>query len=395
MKKKLSIADYKGIKLSADLVSLYFARLLIQTAFGVVGIFLPIFFFVKYNESIHKVILVFIVLYAVSILLAPISARPIATLGMKKMMIMAVPFAMLSIAALFFWDMSPLASVFFYLLFIIIYKTFYWVPYHVDFAKFTDGKVRGRQMSFLRSISQIISTITPIVGGAAIAYFGFNGMFALSVAIFLFAIIPLLFVRETYETFTFGYFETFKKLFARENRSLLIAYTGDGMQSIVYAIVWPIFIFMLLKGEYIKVGAITSITVLAIILLRFVIGDMIDKWSLRKTTVIGSIVYTTGWVIKVFVETAFQIFLVDTYHNIGRVVNRMSFDASTYDQAADSGHYVDEFTVLKEIALNMGKILMLATASLLIFFFSIKVAFIAAAISTLLMVMINKRVHVQ
>jgi len=30
-----------------------------------------------------------------------------------------------------------------------------------------------------------------------------------------------------------------------------------------------------------------------------------------------------------------------------------------YEQAADSGHYIDEYTVLREIALSIGRVLML------------------------------------
>ena len=110
---------------------------------------------------------------------------------------------------------------------------------------------------------------------------------------------------------------------------------------------------------------------------------------------IGSILYTTGWIIKIFVETAFQIFLVDAYHNLGKTVNRVSFDTNTYTQSADNGHYVDEFTVLKEMSLNIGKILMLVFVIIIVSFTTIKVTFIAAAVATLFMTILNRTVVVK
>jgi len=392
---KLSINDYKGVQIPANLLSLYFARLLISTAFGVVGIFLPIFFYIKYGESIIKVILIFIIIFILYGMLVPFGAMFIQRLGIKNMMIMAVPFALFSTLSLFIWDLNPVLSVLGYMGFILVYKIFYWTPYHIDFAKFTSSAVRGRQMSFLRNLSEIVSVVTPVIGGMGILYFGFNGIFGLSSVIFLFAIIPLLFINKTSEKYTFGYFETYKKLFSKENRPLLFAYGGDGLQDAVSAVIWPIFIFILLEGGYLKVGIVTSVTILVIIILRFIIGDLIDKWSKKKITAIGVIIYTTGWIAKIFIETGFQIFLIDTYHNTGKVVNKMSFDASTYEQAADNGHYIDEFTVLKEIALYFGRATMLIVAGFLIILFNIKVAFVIAAVGSLFMVMVNKKMEIR
>ncbi|MFC1720887.1 MFS transporter [Patescibacteria group bacterium] len=387
----MKLFDYKNLKISKNLAWLYTGRVLLQAAFGVIGLFLPIFFFTKFDNSFTAVLIIYAINFGLVLFLYPIASRILNSFSLKKMMIIAVPFALISIFSLYFWDYNPYLILVIFTLAIIIYKLLYWLPYHVDFAKFTDEDIRGRQISLLRNIAQIIGTIMPFVGGALIAYFTFSGAFLVSAFLFLFSIIPAFFIESTREHYSWGYLETFKKLFHKENRGMFIAFTADGFQSIVSAIIWPIFIFMLFDEKYLTVGIVSSLTIFAIIIIRTFIGNLLDTWNQKRMVVIGSIFNTTGWIVKLFIETAFQVFIADTYHNVGRVIHRTSVDTTQYDQAADNGHYVDEYTVLREMSLNIGRILMIGIAFIISFFFSIKFIFIFAAVATLFVTLINEQ----
>jgi YQGE family putative transporter len=311
---------------------------------------------------------------------------------MKRMMMLAMPFAFGSVLSLLLWDHNPTIALAGLIISVAIYKSLYWVPYHVDFTKFTDKKTRGRQISILLAVTSTLGIITPFVGGWIIATAGFNSLFLISLGILLTAIAPLFFINKVEEHYSYGFFETFKELFSKKNRPLFLGYFGDGAQSIVTVIIWPIFIFLLLKGEFLIVGLVSSITVFMIVAIRFLIGDLIDRWDKKRILVIGSILNTTGWIIKLFIETTFQVFLFDTYHKMGRAVNRISVDATTYDAAADNGHYVDEFTVLKEISLHFGRIFMLILIGVVVLYFNLKVAFILAAVASLFVTLLNRQV---
>ncbi|OGL62242.1 hypothetical protein A2839_04390 [Candidatus Uhrbacteria bacterium RIFCSPHIGHO2_01_FULL_47_10] len=57
-------------------------------------------------------------------------------------------------------------------------------------------------------------------------------------------------------------------------------------------------------------------------------------------------------------------------------------DALTYEQAADAGHYIDEYTVLREMSLNIGRIFIIIFLLVLNIYLPITVSFfVAAAIS--------------
>lgn len=392
MNMKLSLKDYQGVHFSFNVLSLYFNRLLVQFGFGIVGIFEVIFVFGKLNSSVSSVALAYGSMFFLTILLTPLSAMLISSVGMKRMMMLAMPFAFGNILALFLWDFNPMLALTGLIISVSIYKALYWVPYHVDFAKFTDKKTRGRQISVLLAVSSALGIIMPFAGGIIISSAGFDNLFIIALGILSLAVVPLFFIRDKEEAYSYGYIETFKELLSKKNRPLFLGYIGDGAQSGVTIIVWPIFIFLLLKGEFFIIGVVSSLTVLLIVALRFFVGDLIDRWDKKRVLVLTSILNTTGWIVKLFIETGFQVFLFDTYHKMGRAANRISVDATTYDQAVDNGHYVDEFTVLKELSVNMGRGCMLLLIAVVILSFDIKVAFILAAFASLLVTLLNRQV---
>lgn len=97
----------------------------------------------------------------------------------------------------------------------------------------------------------------------------------------------------------------------------------------------------------------------------------------------GTALYAIGWIGKIFVLTASQVFFIGTYHVFTKIFKDTPFDTLNYEIMADRGHYVDEYTVLKEIAVQMGKILMLIFAILVALNFGLNWTFALAAIASL------------
>lgn len=386
---------YSHLHLSRNILFLYANRLAMQVASGLFAVFTAVFFYEQFNGSFTYVMLIFGSLYLGFVVLNPLSALLIKYIGMKRMLITASFLVPFTYGSLLFWEINSVWALAGFMTAAILYRTLYWTPYHIDFAKFTDRKTRGKQMSLLLNLSEVIITLTPIIAGVVIAAYGFNYLFIIAIVFLLLSIIPLFFIKDIAEEYTFGYFGTFKRLFEKKNRPLFFAYFGDGIQTSVRIAIWPIFIYTLLKGEYVTIGMVTSLTIFLLIAIRFLIGGLEDRFDRRKLLRFGSFFSTTGWVLKAFIETGFQIFVVDTYHKVGRAVNRLAFNVVAYDQAADNGHYIDEYTVLKETALNLGRGFMLFLAIWLTSAFSITATFLFAAGATLLMTLVNKDVFLQ
>ena len=381
--------------LSQNLIALYTSRTLMRMSLGAVGIFLPIFFFTEYGRNIEIVIAIFLSLYGLHMLLTPLSARLLNVIGTRRMIMLGIGFLAVALIALYYFPAHPAYATIAYILFASFYRALFWVPYHVDFARSLSKTMRGRQLAILRNIGNTVLVAVPIVGGVIIATAGFGTLFLASVALMLVALLPMWFVPHTYERFSWNYVETFMHLFARPNRPLFIAHAANGAQGAATLVFWPIYAFLLLDDRFAVLGVIASLTLVALIVLRYFAGKLFDTWSHERVLTAGVVMSMTGWVSKLFVQTPFQVFAADSYHNLGKTVNSLSFDAVTYEQSADNGRYVDEYTALKEMALGIGRIVMLLLIAVLLAFFDIRVVFVVAALVALLMLLLNTKVRVR
>lgn len=375
---------YLKTKLAPGLVSLYSNRIIQQVAGGLIGVFLPIFLFIYLGGSIQNVLLFYIVCFVLFGALVPLGAMLMSKIGLKMSMILGSLFLVGYFVFLYLFNNNWFFALFLAIASVTLFRLLYWIPYHTDFAEFTDKKSRGKEIALLVSITTLVSIFLPFIAGLILDKFNFSILFLISIIIASISIIPILLLRSVKESYSYSYLQTFKELFKRKNRKLLLAYSGDGAETMVGMIIWPIFIFQLLKGNYLAVGIVTSLIVFASIILRLIVGAMTDKMSKRRLIKVGSIFYFVGWIGKIFVQTAFQIFVVSSYHSFAAIIRRTPFTTLMYEQAADRGHYVDEYTVLREIALNIGRVLMLVLLFILFYFTGLVFAFILAAIASLL-----------
>lgn len=126
--------------------------------------------------------------------------------------------------------------------------------------------------------------------------------------------------------------------------------------------------------------------------LQLVMGKVIDgKVSKKKVLKWGTLFYSLGWVIKIFVSTAFQIFIAGAYHSAAYILLRTPFDTLTYEIAADQGHYIDEFTVLREMALQLGRLIMAILIIIISLFFAIQWIFALAAFASIIFNLLEQR----
>ncbi len=384
------------IPVPKDIFALLANRSLLRLGFGLTGVFVPIFLYELLGGSLYLLLAIYILFYLTLGILVPAGSKLLNTFGIKKILLMSIPFAVAALVSLRYGQVYTYWAIGGYFVFALLHRLSYWVPYQVDLSFFLGHKHIGSYMAFYQNALQIINALTPVAGGIIIAYFGFGSLSFFAALALISAFIPSLFIKDVNVKYEWSFTETFRKLFARKQRTLLYAYMADGAQTVISSVVWPIFIFELLDNKYTAVGLVTSLTIIAIIFLNTAVGKFIDHVGEKKALIYSSIFSSTGWILKMFVESAFQVFVSDTYHRLGRAANRTSFDTLTSEKAADNGHYIDEFTTLKEMAINLGRVLMLCIVCVLLFVFgNVRIIFIIAAFATLFMIALNKQVNIR
>jgi hypothetical protein len=392
---------YLSSRISSGLISIYSSRIILSIASSLMGIFLPIFLFELFDLKLSYTLIYFLIDYAIYGALVAFGAKfSLNKIGIKTAIIISTIWG--SAYYLMFYFMTGgshgaietilgmnKGSVLIFLglsiFFINLQRLMYWVPVHTEMTKFTDRANRTRELSLLEATCIAFNAVVPAFAGWVLIVFGYNILFVITIFISFLSIVPLFLLPKTEETFSWTYLQTWKEFFSKKRQKTVLAFMGDGAENVVSGIIWPIFIWQILKGNYLSVGAISSAIVLSTIILELFVGKYADSGRRDKILHWGTILYAIGWFIKIFIDTAFQIFVVSTYHNLTRIFTRTPFDAMLYERAADQGHYVDEYTVIHEMALMVGRILIILLILALVPFFGIGLTFVLAAVSTLMM----------
>ena len=365
--------------LSKDIIFLWSSQLIWQFSAGMMGVFLPIFLFSFFEKNLEKVFFFYIFVFFVSALFLPLGTKiGLNFLGIKKSLIFSIPLLSFYYFCFYLLDKENYYFILILAAFLVaFFRSFYWTPYHVDFLKFSQKNVRGRQFALFSASLFLVGVVAPFTAGLIIKNFSLKVLFLISSIIVFFSIFPLLKIKKTQERFSFGYFQTFKTLFSKKFRKFFVGLSAIGAEEAVGTIVWPIFIFEILKGDHFAVGEITAIVVASSMFLYIITGKYTDKIKdKREFFKPVNYFYSLGWVLKSFVNSAFQIFAVNTYHSFMAILRGVPFGTFIYEMMADSGHYVDEYTALREIALNIGRVLILFLCVILSSIFKLNINWI-------------------
>ncbi len=362
-------------------------RLLAYAASSVIGIFMPIFLFEFFHQSIQAVLLFYLADQVLKLPFFVPAAKLFSKIGLTKSMMIGV----LGLSVFYFTffllgqsvALPPFALIAFGLVGLMLTSTLYWSPFHIDFAEFSTKEKRGRQVSTLFMIQELIGVIGPIVSGFLIIKYGYTMTFMVGLILVLSSLIPLIYLPKTEVQYEFGYWESFRELFSKKFRSMSISMMAFGAENMVGVIVWPIFLYTVFKGNYLDIGFFASIIVVITLVLQLFVGKEIDKVSAKRMLRIGTGIYAIGWIWKGLVQTVAGVFAASTFHSFGSVFLQTPMDAMTYEQAADAGHYIDEYTVLREMSLNIGRILVIVFLLVLSYRFSITISFFVAAFISL------------
>lgn len=386
-----------------ELVALYTHRIIAHASAAAAGTFTIIFIYQLFNNSLFAALLVFGAIYVGTGFFVVPAAQLLNRYGIRTLIFLSLPFLAFCNVGLFLIASGRIESeqgmwlaVFAFVAMAIIYRVLYWIPYNTDMSLLLDRSTRGAQVALLANIADVNVAAMPFWAGIIVALWGFDWLFLLATALTLLSAIPLLWITNRHERYSWSYGETVRKLFCRDTRPLLFGYAATGVQDGVQIVIWPLMVFLLLGGEYVALGAITALTFFAILLIRFLTGHWFDAGKKARVLTWGALLSASGWIMKMAVATPIAIFAVDTYHGVGRIMNHTAIDIFAFEQAADNGRFVDEYTVLKEMALAIGRTLALALVALGAWAGGIYAGFVlallAAALATIGTVALSRKV---
>lgn len=355
-------------------------------AVAAVALFEPIYLYTL-GYSLKVILLFYIEVYIVYFILLPLGAKYANKFGYEHSMMLSTIFLVGYYLSLYAIGINPIFLVIAPLLF-AINKSLYWTGYHADFARFSDGKERGKQIGEMDAIDSMVYIVGPLVGGAVLAIWSFNILFIIAAILILSSSIPLVTTKEKFKVKQFSYQDAYQRLFSKKNRRKLFAYIGFGEELIVM-VVWPVFIYVVVTNFF-SVGMVVALATLTTTFATLYIGRLADRRSKRGIVRFGAISSTFIWLIRIIASAGWHVFLIDSLSRITKRTIAVPLMAITYDRAQK--HNVMKSIVNFELALVIGKLLAATVIFALLFLFpaswGFAIAFIIGGSMTLLYVLL-------
>ncbi len=286
--------------------------------------------------------------HTTTVLLVPLAAR-----NMRHGSIRTMEAAVLCAAAAFFafgvWFYFPWIAVgimmTLFAFFLGAYRALYYIPYQLT----ADGGARS-------VFPEIIIALMPALAGVLIGslwYFP-QALYFAATGLVLLSLVPIYWMRDTHEGFSWGYRESFHRLFDRGTRRVLMISLCEGIEATALLLIWPIAAWIILDGSYPLLGVVLSATLLFTMVARL----LLRSFKIAPTPLVADAIYISGWVLRYFAGGAAAVLLIDVYAHAGGERARRGIDLAAHEHVADNHTYVDEYTALKEMGQALGRILM-------------------------------------
>jgi hypothetical protein len=189
-----------------------------------------------------------------------------------------------------------------------LYSAFYRAPYQLMHDAFT----RWKEPLFS---TEVLLALSPLVGALlACGVYGYPYILFVAGAITSVSMVFLLFAPNVFETYSWDYRQTYTELLATKNQELVVGSMLAGTGGALLFLIWPLILVFSLSPEPLVLGAAFAGALLILLIIR----------SRRAHPIIY--------------------------------------------QHADNATYVDEYTVLKEMSLAAGRLMVSLTAAIAIGF---------------------------
>ena len=338
-----------------ELSEMYLAVLLRTVSIGMVGIFVPVYL-LKSGFMLPSILEFYVLFYAFGIFNDLLCGGLIARFGPKHVMrtsfllqtafsLMLVELPHLPVPILLLSLVASLAS------------TMYFLPYHVGFSKIKHPKHGGKELGFLQVMERVGGVVGPLIGGALATYVNPRATFlAAAGAMFIAAIILMLSPEpvQTHQKLNF------RGLAIKKELSTYVSYVGFTVENSVSLYLWPVFLAAVVFSydAYLKIGTVSSVSVLAAVLVVIPLGRMLDKQKGKKMIQLGTAINALIHLVRPFISTLGGAVGLSALNEPITSVYRMAYLKGFYDSADDHPGYRIAYVTINEVVGDMARVVL-------------------------------------
>ncbi len=231
----------------------------------------------------------------------------------------------------------------------------YNVSYHLIFTKNSHNNKRSSELALIGILAIFAKIISPYIGGI-IAKLDFTLLFIISSSLITISSIPLFFTKDSFDKLNLSTRKMLRHIFKRKNIGNLISFSSYGIERIINATIWPIFIIIII-GNIEKTGLIISLSTILSIVIYYIIGKISDHINKVKMLKIGTYLYSFSWSLRLLSNNFVSILSIDSFQNISQKILRIPWESHIYELAKRTDYL--EFTIMKENIFNISRIILL------------------------------------
>lgn len=352
-----------------ELMHLFWSASIRRVAQTFLSLFSPIYVFqvARSMGETQKIAILYVLLYILFVFIFKFISLAYAEnlsqrIGFKKTIwVSSIPFFFLIPALI-------LASGNFFLFFIAgslwgIHSGLYWWGYHGYFIKSGDTKAYGQGIGEARLLDTVAIVFTPFFGAFITEIFGFASTFILASVFMLVALLVLGRDHDVAQKKDVELSEVLSLI--KSHKSVSLAYMGLQAEFTFYAVVWPLFLFILF-GRVISLGIIVSAATFIAAVVGVGIGRFVDKKGERRVVSVGSPLLAASWFVRIFSTTLPSFIFADSLRHFGERMVSLPLTQLTYKKAIEGGS--GRAILFRETTFLVGGLVALVTIALWIYF---------------------------
>lgn len=344
----LHLPHYFARKIKKEIEHLYASTAIGNLAQAILSLFEPIFLYAVVGLSVTDVLLFAASVYALYIVLVPFGAKIASRFGYAHTIFFSIPFQILFWLALIGSQYNRELLYIAPLLY-AIQKSLFWPAWHATLARFARNQQVGREFSMMYAIMNVMQILGPMLGGLLSLYFGISSIFIIGSIIYASSAIPLLWSAEIFSPHIYKYHHTWTLY--KKYPTQFMGYLAFGEELLVL-VVWPIYIFILIKN-YQDTGALVTVATLVATVIALFIGIYSDRHGKKRVLQIGGFFYVLSWLARIPVINAFGAFITDAISRTSKSLVFIPVSAMTYERAETT--HILPYVVGMEQMLSVGK----------------------------------------
>lgn len=324
-----------------EIARLYALRTVRVIALNIVSGFTSVYLY-EAGYSLASIMFFWLCFYFARIPLSFLSGYLVTKLGSKHGILISnilyVP-AMVSLGLL---PTIGSISILLWGVFMAISASIYELCYMVDFSRIKSVEHAGKELAFINVVEKVAVGISPIIGGLIALWYGLTVVIWLTAILFVLSAMPILWLVEPISVRQKISFRGFPW---RTNVCNIIAQFGVGFDVVATGIIWSLFIVIVVfPGHgwdiYVKLGILSSVTILTAIAISYVYGRLIDNSKGKELMVASVMTNSLVHLFRPFAGNASSIVGINIVNEVSTTGYDMACLRGVFDAADLSGHRI-------------------------------------------------------